>query len=267
MSEQVDAMFERWSQPVHAAMRNNVEPLAHAALAEAETDRAALDPAGPDTEALNVALRLLRLQTDTYFTPSAAPGEAARARILGLLDSAAAEFASLDPESAAGRVMRGRARLYVACAADRARLRELPAAQLNELLAALPPEDRDEASWYCLAYWAFKHAHLDHMFDVYTEFLVRRKPTMTRYNWERIRLLHLLTAGQAIFRDIEAAIDKLPHKRQAVQFADYIKPRCAELEMWDEKLELKFVLKMVDLEEREQEPPQPDPELVFGLPH
>jgi hypothetical protein len=252
MLEHLEPILERLAQYVHPALYRGDEAAARAGLEQVQAELAAAGET-PDAEALALFLQHLEFQVDEYFAGAGLePDErsAARRQIVMRALEALAPAA----RTPAGQVLRARTLFEVACLADRAGLKELPTPEGDALAAQVPLVDRDNAFWSYLSTWAFDHRLTDQMFEAYTEYLVHRKPSLSRYNWERLRLMYLLTSGQAIFRDVEAVIDRLPNKVRADSFGQHIQPRCEEAGVWDERLQMMFELRQMDLGDRDQHP-------------
>jgi hypothetical protein len=258
MLEQLDATLEALAKPVHGALYAADEAAARGALAQAEAAWAAQTAAAGagEAEAAACYLRLLRFQVDEYFAGRGQEPEGKRALSREVIRQALAE---LEPPAATpqGAVMRARTLFHIKCIADRTGVQELPEAAGEELAAQVPEPDRDNAFWSFLSAWAFDHRLPDRMFEAYSEYLVHRKRSLSHYNWERLRLMYLLTSGQAIFRDVEAVIDRLPNAVKAESFGRHIQPRCEEAGVWDERLQMLFELKLFDLGDRDPRPLPP----------
>ena len=255
MLEHLETKLEQLAKPVHTALYAADEAAARSALAEAQAawreSSASAEPG--EAEVLGYELQLLEFQVNEYFIGRGeAPDvrrELGRQAILQALET-------LTPpaQTEAGAVMRARTLFHLSSLADRTGTRELSRAEGESLAAQVPHVDRDNCFWSFLSTWAFDHSLPDIMFEAYTEYLVHRKPTLSRYNWERLRLMYLLISGQAIFRDVEGVLDRLPNLAKANSFGSYIQPRCAEAGVWDERLQMLFELKLIDFGDRMQEP-------------
>jgi hypothetical protein len=255
MLEQLEAKLESLGRKVHAALYRADEAGARAALAETAAALAAQDSPPEELEALQYQLRLLQFHIDEYFAGQGTEPEDRKAARAAVIDRFVHDLP--EAQTAEGRTVRARILFQVAARADRSGQRELSRAEGEALVAVVSPEDRDNAFWAFLAGWAFDHRLADYVFEAYTEYLVRRKSMLSRYNWERLRLMYLLASQQAIFRDVEAVIDRIPAPTKAASFGSYLKPRCEEAGVWDERLQMMYELKSMDLSDRISEPLPP----------
>ena len=62
---------------------------------------------------------------------------------------------------------------------------------------------------------------------------------------------------------METVLDRLPDKPRADMFGRYILPRCQEAGLWDERLQMLYELKLIDLGDKPPSPPPPGHEGKF----
>lgn len=253
MLEHLDSRLDALAQPVFAALYRSDAGASQAALSAAEAALSTIDGHDSERAAHSLYVRWLRLIREVRLA-ALDTGELRQKQLAAALNGALDYLAALAPASAAGQAMLARVGFIVGCIADQEGVKVFSPAVARRQLEQISLEDRDNATWSWLALWAFRHAAADELFEAYTEYLVRRKPQLTRFNWERMRLMYLLGTGAAIFRDVEAVIDKLPHIYQARQFGAQLMPACADCGIWDERLQMKYELRIIDLEDRELEP-------------
>jgi hypothetical protein len=191
--ERSTGWYQQWIEPVTQALYLREAAAAGERLAAgyAALDSGTVRP--PDVAEKTCLL----LDYSSYFVAKLA-GSAA-----GLAQCPVVDEALSAPASDSGAdALRRRLLLQFRCSAERLGHRPLTIPEFEALVAAVPEEERNDEFWHFSSTWAFAHGLSGVLEQAYGEYSVNRGPFMADWLWWRVRLMHLLSTGEATAEDV-----------------------------------------------------------------
>lgn len=189
------------------------------ALAELDRQRLRVDRADwplEVREAVQRRLDYLCHQAAKLAQPSADPAEAF---------FACYERLSAPAHSPAAQVMRAIVLLEALVHASRLGWTELPEAQMYELLATVPHEDRDPECWFYIAAWAFENDDLPLLEQAYEVSLLNPTDFRDQYPFQRVKLMHRFLRGELTAAEVTSVLGQMELLPEVLEFRRHIWPR------------------------------------------
>lgn len=225
---QVDEWYTKWCQPVVEALYARNRQAAESALAQvrAELERGKLDE--DHRQALRFQLDYLAYQI-----------EKATGRREDVSQHHAAAIAALshDTDGAVSRIMQARLLLQLKISGMRSGQGELPPAEFERLLAAIPEGDRDLELWHYICNWAFIHQQGAYLAQALEEYVVQAPGIMSDYLFQRVNAMHLLVERRAMRADITELLSRMRLREHYEDFVRHIYPVCCSQGLIDDELE------------------------------
>jgi hypothetical protein len=122
--------------------------------------------------------------------------------------------------------------LQFRCSAERIGYRELAVFDFQQLYDSVPASERNDEFWHFVSSWAFTHYHTGILEHAYEEYSFNVGSFMTDWLYWRVRLMYLLSAGQATEEDVRHLLDHLTIIEHLNDFEHKFVPALKRADMW-----------------------------------
>jgi hypothetical protein len=240
LPRELSRWFAEWVRPLHAAYYSLDMPAMRQSYAAARESLA--QDADPDMR----EAKRLRLEL-TWFIVLGDLGEEDEALVVYRalqLDCVRATGGEAPASRTMGRVSLLMSRLH----ADMRGIESLPPDELQQLMHAVPDEDRGPNFWHELGCWAFLHRDAGLLDDAYVYFTTQRLPEMADFMFSRLRLMHHLMAGTATVENVLETLDRVEVLVQLEDFRRLLLPVCRAQDLVTPVVKAALDAKQVEME-------------------
>ena len=253
MLYEINQWLEKWRRPVWETIYRGEAEVSRRLIREAYAAWEAWEADQDDRAAAKLYLDFLEHQVEETYCADAT---AAAVLIHEALRNLARP--QITPRAV---VMQARVLLVLRCWAHHQGVKDLPVELATELLSQVPEEDLDHQAYSYLAFWAFIVREKPFLERAYRYFLIQPVDFMVDYSRQRVKVMLALVEGPCEAEDLLKLVNLMPHPRHAEWVGRYVKPRCEELGIWSDDLDIRFKGRVASLAiGRPQVPPRDKPE-------
>ena len=137
----------------------------------------------------------------------------------------------------AAEALRRRLLFQFRCSAERLGYKPLDPAAFQALYDAVPAEERNDEFWHFASTWAFTHNQAAVLEQAYGEFSVNSGKFMPDWLWWRVRLMHLLMAGETTDEDVRQLLLNVDVEEHLSDFQHTFVPRLRAAGMFTPEFE------------------------------
>jgi len=249
----INQWLEKWRRPIWETIYRAEEPVSKRLVKEAYADWETWDTGADEKAAARLYLEFLDHQVEETYCPDPA---AAAQLIRGAVDKL-----SRPVDTPLAMVMQARVLLTLRCWAQHQEVLDLPVEVAMRYLEEIPEDDFDHQLMSYLAFWAFIVSDQGILEKTYRFFLIQPLDFMVDYSRQRVKVMLGLVKETCESEDLVKLINLMPHPRHAQWVKQYVMPRCQELGLWSEDVDIHYKSRVTSLSlGRPQVPPRNRPE-------
>jgi hypothetical protein len=120
-------------------------------------------------------------------------------------------------------------------------------AEVDALVARVPPEFMTPNIWYYIVVWAYVTSNLKYLEQAFARQTVETTGWVDDYYWQRTNLMYLLVSRRATKLDVRKTLLGYRHPQHIQDFAAIFQPRCEAMGLMDDELRALHVERVAEL--------------------